>query len=168
MFEPGLQDEIELIGIAGGRLVRRHLQHQRKIAFTYPEIALARSEFRAQRQFAAQTLERGLHELPHVWQRTRLGARARQPRQHADDAEQLDLLAAHREGVHGAVGIDPRDAGKLRRVRQSVCNRILHEFAVVDVIPFLRGPDQIGEPVVHDYGAQARHEHPQQTAVGFE
>ena len=64
--------------------------------------------------------KRRLHQLPHVLQGASLGARARQARQQTDDAEQLDVLAAHRERIHRTIRIEARDTGELRRVGQGI------------------------------------------------
>ena len=99
-LEAGLQDELELVGIARPRPDCEDISSIRsQVALAHVEVALARAELRAQRELAPQALERRLHQLPHGLQRPRFGLRAGQARHQADDAEQLDMLAAHREGI---------------------------------------------------------------------
>ena len=59
----------------------------------------------------AQALERGLQELAHVGQGTRLGACTGESGEQAHDAEQLDVLTAHGKGVDRPVGVQSNHAG---------------------------------------------------------
>ena len=168
VLQRALQDEVELVRIAGRGLVRRHLEHERQIAFAHAEIPFARPELEAQRQFPAQALERGLQELAHVGQGTRLGACTRESGEQAHDAEQLDVLAPDGYGVDRPVGVQANHARKLRLIGQGAGNRVLDRIELIAEIPILRGPYQIGIAVVYDHALEARHEHPQETCIGFE
>jgi hypothetical protein len=70
---------------------------KRQIALAYAEIALARSELRAQPQLAAHALEHRLNELANVGHRARCGLHARESDREADDTEDFGLVAAHHE-----------------------------------------------------------------------
>ena len=52
-LQPGLQDEPEFVGVAGGgRLMRGNFQHQIQVALAHVEIAFAGTQFGAQRELA--------------------------------------------------------------------------------------------------------------------
>ena len=168
-FETGLQNLRKFVRVARRSLIGGDLHHQLQIALFDVQIALAGSELGAQRQLAAQAFEGRLHQLPDRLQGTRLYLGSRQPNDQADDTEQFNVLAAHREGINHPVCVDgSRDARKLGGVGQGVGDRIVDEFRLVAQVPFIGSPYQIGITVVDDHASQAGHEHPQQAAVRVE
>jgi len=79
------------------------------------------------------------------------------------------VLAAHRERVHGAIGIQcAHDAGEFGGVGQRGRDAVLDDIRFLGKVPLVRGPNQVGKSVVHHDSAQARHQHPKQTAVRIE
>ena len=149
--------------------MRGNLQHEIQIALAHVQVAFAGAEFRAQRQFAPQAFQGGLHQLTHGLQGARLGQLAGQARNQADDPQQLDMLAADGKGVHGAIGIErAHETGEFRGIRECNRNGVLDEVGFIRQIPFVRGPHQVGEAVVHHHAAQAGHEHPKQPAIRLE
>ncbi len=169
-FEAGLHDEAEFVGIARGRrLMRRNFHQEIEIAFAHIEVAFAGAQFRTQRELAPQALQCRLHQLANGLQGPRLRLLSRQAGDQADDPQQLDVLAANREAVHGAVGVQgAHDSGIFHGIRQRIRDGFLDDAGLVRQIPFVRCPNQIGEAVMHDHAAQTRHEHSQQPAIGVE
>jgi len=51
---------------------------------------------------------------------------------------------------------------------RAFCNRLRDDLRQVGKVGFVRGPQEVGKAVVHDDGADARHQHAEQSAIGLE